>query len=106
MASSPAVTTGRNACVPSSKLIRAVDLLKGLEQAADDGATGEEMRVVLNSLTLVEVKQLCKKLNVMMGKANETSLVQSLISYRDMGLFEKRRIDNDQVAKQVSYLSD
>ena len=68
--------------------------------------TGEEITVVLNSLTLVEVKQLCRKLNVPMGKANKTSLVQRLISYREMGLFEKGRIDNDQLAKKVSYLSD
>ena len=41
-----------------------------------------------------------------MGKANKTSLVQRLISYGEMGLFEKGRIDNDQLAKKVSYLSD
>ena len=45
MASLPTVTTGRDACVLSSKQIRAVDLLKGLEQVAigaDDGTTVEE----------------------------------------------------------------
>ena len=75
-----------------------VDALKSLEGAHEEGI--RLARCLLDRLRLPEIKNLCRELHVKMGKANKASLVERLLSYGEMGLLTKGRLDEEEAIQR------
>lgn len=89
-----ALREGQSRAVDALKLAGTSDAAKRLAHQLSDG------------LRLFELKELCQRLGIKVGKANKSTLVQRLLAYGELGLLEKGRLDSQEAAKVVSYLSD